>query len=58
MTVREINRLTRDGGNGLNVYHNHHRVTRAKTWRGEMLVRHLNDGQWYVVCEFDRVEIR
>ena len=58
MTVREINRLTRYGGNGRNVYHNHHRVTRAKIRGLDMLVRHLDDGRWYVVCSADSLEVR
>lgn len=58
MSVREINQLTRDGGNGRNPYHNGHRVMRAKSQRGQMLVRHLNDGRWYVVCRDDRMEVR
>lgn len=57
LSLREINRITRDGGNGRNVYHNHCRVTRAKTERGDMLVRHLNDGRWYIVCLTDRLEV-
>lgn len=58
MTVREINRLTRDGGNGRNVYFNNQRVTRAKTERGDMLVRTLHDGRWYIVCPNDSIEVR
>lgn len=58
MTVREINRLTRDGGSGRNVYHNHYRVTRAKTVKSDMLVRHLSDGKWYIVCAADKLEVR
>jgi hypothetical protein len=57
MTVREINRVTRDGGNGLNVYFNNRRVTRAKTVGGEMFVKTLLDGRWYAVCEHDSLRV-
>lgn len=58
VTVREINKLTRDGGDGSNVYHNGHRVIRARTERGDTLVRHLDDGRWYVVCAGETLEVR
>lgn len=56
MTAREINRITRDGGNGRNVYFNGQRVTRAKRVGMDMLVRTL-DGKWYVVCNDREVTV-
>ena len=52
LTVREINKLTRDGGNGLNVYFYSERITRAKTVKGEMRVLTIS-GAWYIVRATD-----
>ena len=60
LTVREINALTRDGGNGRNVYAHFgsaehppmltRRVTRARTRKGRMEVRLLG-GDWVDASE-------
>jgi hypothetical protein len=57
MTVRQINELTRDGGNGRNVYVTMvgnpgslpNRVTRARTKAGRMQVKLLWSGEWVTV---------
>jgi hypothetical protein len=54
LTVKQINELTRDGGNGQNVYvaiqgSQPNRVTRARTRHGRMQVRLLWSGKWFTV---------
>lgn len=55
MTVKQINDLTRDGGNGRNVYvamvsgSAPNRVTRARTKAGRMQVKLLWSGEWVTI---------
>lgn len=58
MTIREINKLTRDGGKGLNVYLTStlsgwkQRITRAKMVKGSFQVRTIS-GNWLPVISSD-----
>lgn len=62
MTVRKINAITRDGGNGRNVYVTvartgyQHRVTRARTRGGRVQVRLLLTGRWLTLATDDIVK--
>jgi hypothetical protein len=63
LSNREINKLTRDGGNGRNVYLVSptgacYRVTRARTHKGNRQVRDLNSGKWLYVMPSDTFMVR
>ncbi len=59
LTTRQINLLTRDGGNGQNVYLVSAcqtftaRVIRSRTVKGQQQVRRLTDGKWLNVHPSD-----
>lgn len=67
LTIREINSLTRDGGNGRNVYllgsdalgrSRVMRVTRARTRSGKVQVYTLTTGEWITVSPAHSMEVR
>lgn len=58
LSNREINKLTRDGGNGRNVYlvsptGATYRITRARTFKGNRQVRCLSSGKWLYIMPSD-----
>ena len=64
LTVRQINALTRDGGNGRNVYHAYAgsnalaRVIKARTIGGVFQLRLLCSSKWITVGPDDIVTDR